>query len=211
MCHTEHKSYACALAYIPWWILLQQFSLGLRLHKGQMHNYVSTSTENGSAMAGPARWVLVPTVILGKASLRYIQCHSVSLANAYLTMFYIDWVNYSTWESCIHGYCYFCCASCTLWVVLRINPPTHPPHHHSFHVDTTNNLLAGEEDVNSPINATLNCIYRSGFTGSTHCTVQYGTDPTYMDLPYSAESTETGTAGDAVSVVLRERLNSSTV
>ena len=32
-----------------------------------------------------------------------------------------------------------------------------------------------------------------------------------MNLPYSTESTETGTAGDTVSVVLRERLNSSTV
>ena len=32
-----------------------------------------------------------------------------------------------------------------------------------------------------------------------------------MNLPYSAESTETGTAGDTVNVVLRERLNSSTV
>ena len=32
-----------------------------------------------------------------------------------------------------------------------------------------------------------------------------------MNLPYSAESTETGTAGDTVSVVLREELNSSTV
>ena len=31
-----------------------------------------------------------------------------------------------------------------------------------------------------------------------------------MNLPYSAESTESGTAGDSVSVVLRERLNSST-
>jgi len=32
-----------------------------------------------------------------------------------------------------------------------------------------------------------------------------------MNLPYCANSTETGTAGDSVSVVLRERLNSSTV
>ena len=32
-----------------------------------------------------------------------------------------------------------------------------------------------------------------------------------MNLPYSAESTESGTAGDSVSVVLRERLNSLTV
>ena len=32
-----------------------------------------------------------------------------------------------------------------------------------------------------------------------------------MNLPYSAESTETGTAGQTVSVVLREQLNSSTV
>ena len=32
-----------------------------------------------------------------------------------------------------------------------------------------------------------------------------------MNLPYSAESTENGTAGDTVSVVLRERLNSTTL
>jgi len=78
--------------------------------------------------------------------------------------------------------------------------------------DTTNNLLTGEVvDVSSPNNVMINCTFLSGFTGSAQCTVQYGTDPTYMNLPYSAESTETGTAGDSVSVVLRERLNSSTV
>ena len=65
--------------------------------------------------------------------------------------------------------------------------------------------------LSSPNDVVLNCTYLSGFTGSAHCTVQYGTNPTYMNLPYSAESTETGTAGDSVSVVLRERLNSSTV
>ena len=54
------------------------------------------------------------------------------------------------------------------------------------------------------------CTFLFGFTGSAHCKIQYGTDPTYMNLPYSAESTETGTAGDTVSVVLRERLNSLT-
>ena len=32
-----------------------------------------------------------------------------------------------------------------------------------------------------------------------------------MNLPYSAESTETDTAGETVSVVLREELNCSTV
>ena len=32
-----------------------------------------------------------------------------------------------------------------------------------------------------------------------------------MNLPYSAKSIETGTAGNSVSVVLRERLNSLTV
>ena len=31
-----------------------------------------------------------------------------------------------------------------------------------------------------------------------------------MNLPYSAVSTETGTAGDSATVVLREQLNSST-
>ena len=82
----------------------------------------------------------------------------------------------------------------------------------SFHLGTTNNLLTGEiVGVSSPIDATFNCTFLFGFTGSAQCTVQYGTDPTYMNLPYSAESTETGTAGNSVSVVLRERLNSSTV
>ena len=75
-----------------------------------------------------------------------------------------------------------------------------------------NNLLMGAVvDVSSSSDARLNCTFLSGFTGTSRCTVQYGTDPTYMNLPYSAESTETGTAGNTVSVVLRERLNSSTV
>ena len=81
-----------------------------------------------------------------------------------------------------------------------------------FRIDTTNNILASEvAGVNSPTGAQLQCTFLSGFTGSAHCTVQYGTDPTYMNLPYSAESTENGTVGDTVSVVLTERLNSSTV
>ena len=66
-------------------------------------------------------------------------------------------------------------------------------------------------DLSSSSNVKLIYTFLSGFTGTAHCTVQYGTDPTYKNLPYSAESTETGTAGDSVSVVLRERLNSSTV
>ena len=66
-------------------------------------------------------------------------------------------------------------------------------------------------DASSLNNLTIICIFLSEFTGSAGSTVQYGTDPTYTNLPYSAESTETGTAGDTVSVVLREQLNSSTV
>ena len=82
----------------------------------------------------------------------------------------------------------------------------------SFHLGPTNNLLTGKVvGVSSAIDARLNCTFLSGFIGSARCTVQYGTDPTYMKLPYSAESTETATAGDSVSVVLRERLNSLTV
>ena len=78
-------------------------------------------------------------------------------------------------------------------------------------IGTTNNFLIGEViGVSSPTDAQLQCTFLPGFTGSAHCTVQYGTDPTYINLPYSAESTETGTAGDTVSVVLRKRLNSST-
>ena len=65
-------------------------------------------------------------------------------------------------------------------------------------------------DKSSPTDAQLQCTFLSGFTGFTHCTVQYGTDPTYMNLPYSAKSNDTGTDGDSVSVVLKERLNSLT-
>ena len=65
--------------------------------------------------------------------------------------------------------------------------------------------------MSSPVDDQLQFTFLSGFIGSACCRIQYGTDPTYMNLPYSAESTETGTAGDTVSVVLRERLNSSTV
>ena len=80
------------------------------------------------------------------------------------------------------------------------------------HTGTTNNVLeVAVANVSSPTDAQLQCTFLSGFTGSAHCTVQYRTDPTYMNLPYSAESTETGTVGDTVSVVLRERLNTSTV
>ena len=64
--------------------------------------------------------------------------------------------------------------------------------------------------MNSPGDARFFCTFLSGFTGSARCTVQYGTDLTYMNLPYSAESTETGTAGDTVNVELKERLNSLT-
>ena len=58
--------------------------------------------------------------------------------------------------------------------------------------------------MSSPVDTELQCTFLSGFTGSARCRVQYGTDPTYVNLPYSAESTETGIAGDTVSVVLRE-------
>ena len=80
------------------------------------------------------------------------------------------------------------------------------------HAGTTNNvLIVAVMNVSSAADAQLQCAFLSEFTGSTHCTVQYGTDPTYMNLSYSAESTETGIAGDTVSVILRERVNSSTV
>ena len=80
------------------------------------------------------------------------------------------------------------------------------------HTVSDNDFLTGEVvDLSSPSDVVLNCTLLYGFKGSAHCTVEYGTDPTYMNLPYSAESTESGTAEDTVSVVLRERLNSSTV
>ena len=65
--------------------------------------------------------------------------------------------------------------------------------------------------INSPTDTQLQCTFHSGFTDTSGCTVQYGTDPTYMNLPFSAESNGTGAAGDSVNVILREHLNSSTV
>ena len=73
------------------------------------------------------------------------------------------------------------------------------------------NLTGEVVDLSLLSDVAFTCTFLPGFTGSARCTVQYGTDPTYMNLPYSAESTDTGTAGNTVSVVLREQLNSSTV
>ena len=81
-----------------------------------------------------------------------------------------------------------------------------------IHIGTTNDLLSGEMvNVDSPNGATVTCTFLCEFNSSARCRVRYGTDPTYMNLPYSAMSTESGTAGDSVRVVLREQLNSSTV
>ena len=55
------------------------------------------------------------------------------------------------------------------------------------------------------------CTFLCEFNGSAPCQVQYGTDPTYMNLLFSAVSREDGTAGKTRSVELRERLNSSTM
>ena len=65
-------------------------------------------------------------------------------------------------------------------------------------------------NVSFPANVQLQCTFLSGFTGSARCGVQYGTDPTYTNLPYSAESSNTGMAGESLSVATGERLNSST-
>ena len=107
-----------------------------------------------------------------------------------------------------------CCIHCQflpVYVQLFPNHTCNYLYSSFFHADTTNILLTiAVISVSSPVDAQLQCTFLPGFTGSTRCTVQYGNDPTYMNLPYSAESTETGTAGDTVSVVLSERLNSST-
>ena len=80
------------------------------------------------------------------------------------------------------------------------------------HAGTNNIFLTlAVVNVSSPADARLQCTFLSGLNRSAHCRVQYGTDPTYMNLPYSAESNETGRAGDSVIVVMREQLNSSTV
>ena len=64
--------------------------------------------------------------------------------------------------------------------------------------------------MHSSNDATIICTFLCGFTGFAPCQVQYGTDPSYTNLQYSAVSIEPGTAGDSVTVVLMEQLNSST-
>ena len=58
--HTERKSYACALRYVP----AKFYYSNSRPHKCRTRNYVSTSAENGPAMAGPAGPVPAPMLSL---------------------------------------------------------------------------------------------------------------------------------------------------
>ena len=54
--HTERKSYVCALRYVP----AKFYYSNSRPHKCRTCNYVSTSAENGPAMAGPTGPVPAP-------------------------------------------------------------------------------------------------------------------------------------------------------
>ena len=54
--HTERKCYACALRYVP----AKFYYNNSRPHKCRTHTYVSTSAENGPAMARPAGLVPAP-------------------------------------------------------------------------------------------------------------------------------------------------------
>ena len=56
--HTERRSYACALRYVP----AKFYYSNSRPHKCRTRNYVSTSAENGPAMAGPAGPVPAPMI-----------------------------------------------------------------------------------------------------------------------------------------------------
>ena len=58
--HTERKSYVCALRYAP----AKFYYSNSRPHKCRTCNYVSTSAENGLAMAGPAGPVPAPMWLL---------------------------------------------------------------------------------------------------------------------------------------------------
>jgi len=66
-------------------------------------------------------------------------------------------------------------------------------------------------NISFPANVQLQCTFLSGFTGSASCQVQYGTDSTYANLPYSAESNNTATIRGSMGVALRERLISVTM
>ena len=57
--HTERKSYACALRYVP----AKFYYSNSRPHKCRTCNYVSNSAESGPAMTGPAGPVPAPMTV----------------------------------------------------------------------------------------------------------------------------------------------------
>jgi len=66
---------------------------------------------------------------------------------------------------------------------------------------STNTLLSVEVDSASS-SPTLQCQFQSGVTGTASCLVQYGRDPTYIDLPFQEQVMQNLTNGGTITVPL---------
>ena len=73
-------------------------------------------------------------------------------------------------------------------------------------IDSTNNLFNVTVNVGA---LEVTCQFLNGPLTSATCTVQYGTDPTYVNLPHTDSST--GTNVDSVTVSLSAPLQGSIV
>ena len=78
---------------------------------------------------------------------------------------------------------------------------------HIFHIlGSTNTVFNVTVDVEAQ---EVTCQFLSGPVTSATCTIQYGTDPTYMNLPYTDSST--GTNVNNVTVLLSTPLQADTL
>ena len=73
--------------------------------------------------------------------------------------------------------------------------------------DMMNNLLQVTV-IARVVNATVECRFQSGFIGSARCRIDYGSDS--RNPAYSDESSESGSAGDTVTILLSQTLDPNT-
>jgi len=66
---------------------------------------------------------------------------------------------------------------------------------------STNTLLSVEVDAASS-SPTLQCQFQSGVTGTASCLVRYGSDPSYVNLPFQEQAMQNFTNGGTITVPL---------
>ena len=89
-----------------------------------------------------------------------------------------------------------CMRGCVVVVMDHICPP----------LGSTNNIFNVTVDIEA---CEVTCRFLNGLLTSVNCTIQYGTDPTYVNLPYIDSST--GTNVNSVTVPLSTPFQANTV